>query len=67
VTVGLIELVIVLALVGLALWALQTYVPMDAGIKKIIHIVVIVAVVIYLLRVFGLFGHDIPVGRVGGR
>ncbi len=61
---GLLELVIILALVGVGLWALQTYVPMDAGIKRIIHIVVIVAVVIYLLRVFGIFGHDIPVHGV---
>jgi hypothetical protein len=65
--VGLFELICILAVIGLALWALNAYVPMDPAIKRVIHIVVIVAVVLYLLRVFGIFGHDIPVGRVGGR
>jgi hypothetical protein len=58
---GLIELVVILALVGMALWAIQTYLPIDPTMKRVIHIVVIVVVVIYLLRVFGVLGHDIPV------
>ncbi len=62
VSVGLIELLVVLAVVGLAVWAITTYIPMDPGMKRVIHIVAIVAVVIYLLKVFGIFGHDIPIG-----
>jgi hypothetical protein len=50
---SLIALVVTLAVVGVLLWLLEKYVPMDAGFKKIIHIVVIVAVILWLLSVFG--------------
>lgn len=50
----LINLIIVLAVVGVLLWLLNTYVPMDAVIKRIINIVVIIAVVLWLLKAFGL-------------
>jgi hypothetical protein len=57
-----INLVITLAVIGLLLWLFNTYVPCDGKIKKIINIVVVVAVVIYLLNVFGILGgSDIPV------
>lgn len=48
--------IIVLALVvlGILLWLVFKYIPMDADIKQIIKIVVIVAVVLWLLQVFGL-------------
>jgi len=61
----LISLVIVLIVVGVLLWLIQTYIPMDATIKRIIHIVVIIAVVIWLLNVFGLLGEirGIRIGR----
>jgi len=54
---SLISLIIVLALVGLLLWAINTYIPMDATIKKIINVVVIFAVIFYLLSVFGVLGN----------
>lgn len=50
----LINLIVVLAVVGVLLWALNTYVPMDAAIKRIINIVVVIAVILWLLKVFGL-------------
>ena len=50
----LINLIVVLAVVGVLLWLLNTYVPMDAAIKRIINIIVIVAVVLWLLKAFGL-------------
>lgn len=52
----LINLVVTLIVVGVALWAVNTYVPMDHKIKKILNVVVVIAVVIWLLRVFGLLG-----------
>ena len=45
---GLINLVVVLAIVGLILWAIQQ-IPMDAAIAKVIRVVVIVVVGIYLI------------------
>ena len=62
---GLIQLVIVLVIVGVILWAVNTYIPMDDKIKKILNIVVVIAVILWLLTVFGVLG---SVGniRVGG-
>ncbi len=54
---SLLSLVVTLVVVGVLLWALNAYVPMDAGIKKIINIVVIVCVVIWVISAFGLFHH----------
>ena len=50
-------ILIVLVVVGVLLWLINTYVPMDAKIKKIVNIVAIVAVILWLLNVFGVFGY----------
>lgn len=60
----LIGLVLTLAVVGILLWALNTYVPMDAKIKQIINIVVVIVVIFWLLGIFGLLNYDMPVPRV---
>ena len=51
-----ITLLITLIVVGVLLWLVNTYIPMDAKIKMIINIVVVILVVIWLLRVFGVWG-----------
>lgn len=53
----LVNIVVILILVGLALWLVNTYIPMAAGIKSLLNIVVFVVVLIWLLQVFGLIGH----------
>lgn len=53
---SLISLVITLIVVGVLLWLVNSYIPMDAKIKKIINIVVVVAVVLWLLSAFGVIG-----------
>lgn len=60
----LISLVVVLIAVGALLWAVNTYIPMDAKIKNILNVVVVIAVVLWLLQVFGVLGslHTIRVG-----
>ena len=60
----LVTLVITLVVVGVLLWLVNTYIPTDAKIKKIINIVVLVAVVLWLLRVFGVLDSG-PTSRVG--
>jgi UDP-N-acetylmuramyl pentapeptide phosphotransferase/UDP-N-acetylglucosamine-1-phosphate transferase len=50
----LVQLVITLIVVGVLLWLVNTYIPMDSKIKNIMNIVVVIAVVIWLLNVFGL-------------
>lgn len=58
---SLISVVVILVVVGVLLWLLETQVPMDATIKKIVHAVVVLVVVIWLLQVFGLIG---PIGMI---
>lgn len=48
----LITLIIILIVIGLLLWAVQTAIPMDPSIKRIITVVVVVAVCLWLLSVF---------------
>ena len=49
----LIQLVIALVVIGVALWLINNYIPMDATIKKILNVVVIIVVVLWLLSIFG--------------
>ena len=64
---SLISLVVTLIVVGVLLWLVNTYVPMDAKIKQVLNVVVIIAVVLWLLSAFGLFGYvsNVKVGRPG--
>jgi hypothetical protein len=55
---SLISLVITLIVVGVLLWLVNNYIPMDAKIKKILNIVVVVCVVLWLLSAFGVLGHS---------
>jgi hypothetical protein len=51
---SLVNLVLILVAVGVVLWLVNTYVPMDGKIKGILNAVVVIGVVIWLLQVFGL-------------
>lgn len=53
---SLINVVITLAVVGVILWLINTYLPMDGKIKNILNIVVVIAVILWLLRAFGVLG-----------
>jgi len=54
-----------LIVVGVLLWLVNTYIPMDSKIKSILNAVVVIAVVIYLLQVFGLLPmlENMKIGR----
>jgi hypothetical protein len=53
----LIQLIVILIVIGVLLWAVNSFIPMDGKIKQIINVVVIIAVVIWLLYLFlGAFG-----------
>jgi type IV secretory pathway TrbL component len=62
--VPLITLVVTLIVVGVLLWAVNTYIPMDPKIKTIMNVVIVIAVVLWLLQAFGVLGHLSTV-RVG--
>ncbi|HEX7410154.1 MAG TPA: Thivi_2564 family membrane protein [Candidatus Binatia bacterium] len=52
----LINVIIVLVIVGVLLYIVETLLPIDATIRRIIHIVVVLAVCIWLLQAFGIIG-----------
>lgn len=62
----MLSLVITLIVVGILLWLINAYLPMDAKIKQILNVVVVVCVVIWLMSAFGIFHrvHDVPVPQV---
>jgi predicted membrane protein len=51
----LIYIVLVLMIAGIALWLVNTYVPMAGSIKAILNVVVVVAVCVWVLQAFGLW------------
>jgi hypothetical protein len=61
----LLHVVIVLIVVGVLLWLVNSYIPMQATIKKILNVVVVIAVVLWLLNAFGLLDSllNIHIGR----
>ncbi len=62
----LIHVVLVLIVVGVLLWLVNSYIPMAGSIKTILNAVVVIAVVLWLLSVFGLIGElsENPSGEV---
>lgn len=52
----LINVVIILIVVGVLLWLINRFIPMDGKIKQILNIVVVIAVILWLLRAFGIWG-----------
>jgi hypothetical protein len=50
----ILTILIVLVVVGVVLWLVNSYIPMDRKIKNILNAVVVILVVIWLLKVFGL-------------
>lgn len=52
----LINLVGTLIVVGVLLWLVNSFIPMDRKIKSILNIVVVIVVVIWLLQLFGILG-----------
>jgi hypothetical protein len=51
----LVNVVIALCVVGLLLWLVNRFIPMQSQIKGILNAVVVIGVVLWLVRVFGLF------------
>jgi len=51
---GLVGIVIVLAIIGLVLWLIETKIPMDGTIKVLIQVIIVIAVLLYLLSLVGI-------------
>lgn len=59
----LISLVIVLVVVGVVMWAINMYVPMQPDIKNLLNIVVVLILVVWILSMFIGYFPAIHVGR----
>jgi hypothetical protein len=61
----LMQLVITLVVVGILLWLVNAYIPMQSSIKSILNGVVVICVVLWIVNLFGGFSslHNIHVGR----
>lgn len=57
---SIVHIIVILIVVGLLLWAVGQ-IPMDPTIRKILHVVAIVAVILWLLQAFGLLA-GLPFG-----
>jgi hypothetical protein len=53
---SIINVIIVLVVVGLILWLINRFIPMQSTIKTILNVVVIICVILWLLRAFGVWG-----------
>ena len=64
---SLISLAVTLIVIGVLLWLVNTYIPMDGKIKNILNVVVVICVVVWLLFAFGILNHsgDIRIPRIG--
>ena len=61
---SLVSVVVVLIVVGVLLWLVNRFIPMEGSIKSILNAVVIIAVILWLLSAFGVFG-SLSTLRVG--
>ncbi|MBN1128039.1 MAG: hypothetical protein JXA71_03585 [Chitinispirillaceae bacterium] len=63
---SLLSILITLVIVGIVLWLINTYLPMDGKIKKILNVVVVIMVILWLLSAFGVIGSlsNMHIGRL---
>lgn len=54
---SLLTIVLVLIVAGVVLWLVNNYIPMDGKIRRILNIVVVIVVIIWLIKVFGLLNY----------
>jgi hypothetical protein len=60
----LMQILLALIVVGVLLWLVNRFIPMQGSIKSILNGVVVIAVVLWLLNIFGLF-HSLGHIRIG--
>jgi hypothetical protein len=54
---SLISVVLTIVVVGIILWLINRFIPMQGQIKGILNAVVVIVLVLWLLKIFGLFGY----------
>ena len=60
----ILTILLVIVLVGVLLWAVNSFIPMDSKVRSILNVVVVLLLIIWLLQAFGLL-HGLANIRVG--
>jgi len=60
----LLQVLMVLVVVGVLLWLVNSFIPMAGSIKSILNAVVVIVVVLWLMNIFGLM-HSLSRIHVG--
>lgn len=50
----LLTILLVIIIVGVLLWLINSFIPMDRNIKTILNVVVVIVLIVWLLKVFGI-------------
>lgn len=53
---SLLSVIVTLVIVGVVLWLVNTYIPMDGKIKSVLNVLVLIVVCVWLLQSFGILG-----------
>lgn len=53
---SLLSIIITIVVVGLLLWAINSFIPMEGRVKTILNGVVIICLILWLLQAFGVLG-----------
>jgi hypothetical protein len=53
----ILTILIVLIVAGVVLYLVNNYIPMDGKIKSILNVVVVIVVIVWLLKIFGVLNY----------
>lgn len=59
----IVSILVFLIVIGVILYMVNTYIPMAAPIKMVINVIVVLALCIFLLNMFGFMDYTIPIHR----
>jgi len=51
---SILTILLVIVVVGVLLWAINSFLPMDPKVKSILNVVVVILLILWLLQAFGL-------------
>lgn len=53
---SLLSILVSIVVVGVLLWVVNSFIPMDGKIRSILNVVVVIVLVLWLLQGFGILG-----------
>jgi hypothetical protein len=53
----ILNIIIIIALAGFILWAINAYIPMQPMVKNLLNVAVVIILVLWLLQLFGVLAH----------